>query len=838
MNPKNYKVKINKRKTDNYKVKSNLWFALLFLVGCNSPIGNGDITVTFKNNPVTDSTLQPFIHQIPFTTGTETNYVLSDASKIEINGNLVRLKPKIFIDQDSSPTGFGSGLLRGVTWDSTKNVLRLNSTTNIFEHGIDWSPKIANVIAYYKLDRANYTTAWAELEDSGPYALHGISSTSFSNGPGKINGAAYFDGTRYVGTPDYDQLEGHQKFSIATWVRPTNLAVGIGQAVVAKRNDYNNEQSFDFFFYTGNKLNVDIDGADNRFESRFVFENDKWYHIVVTFDGTQPSNNRVRLYVNGHLDTIATENATAIPNYSAYLLFGNMGGGPYEFYGQIDEVVFWNETLNYDEVMYMYAKQSPQIAGGFVSRVFDSQETSPVWPYLSAVTPLPFNKEIPGTNGSELATSYSEVSPNLMNGILSYWKLNELVDGGPNSIVDSVGTNHGTISGTLELGDYRGIFSRATYFSGGKISANGGFLNNLPEFSISTWVSPSYTVNGGGGSEVSIIGKDEQIEIGIQSGYFCARTAIDNTTICAPTTANTGEWTHVTVTGDASTFSLYVNGVLVNSTPHTGPTYGANASDFNMGSDVWTIGSGRYVGLMDEVAVWNRALTPNEIKNLYRRGGQQLLYQVRSCANPDCSDQDGAFGLGWKGPNGDEIFHFSENHNSNLGSLQIPFLNFAPVSLPNRYFQYKVVFTSNDVNNLCDYGSGPAMCSPELKSITVGPSYTTSAQTITTTLPVTAPYESLNLNGFVQTLGANGCAGQARYSLSSDGTNFYYHDGSNWIQSSTDWVEANDAISLGLVFNTFPTAIGTGNLFVKAHLQSNGAQACEIDNLQISGIKP
>lgn len=839
-------------------MKLFLWLTLTLLAACESPIG-GDISVSFKNDPTVPPvsgpptpSLQPFTHQIPFTTGTEADYVLSDPTKIEMTGDLVRLRPKLFVDDDSSVSEFGGGLIQGLTWDSTKNALRLFSNTNIFEHGIDWSPKLANALVYYNLNSASYNGTPGEVQDSGPHSLHGVASTSFTNSQGKLRGAADFDGTRYISIADNNALEGMQRLTISAWVKPTDIAAGNGQGLVAKRNDYGDNHSYGLFFW-GDQLHVDIDTGDNRFASNFRFTNDKWYHIVVTFDGTQPAANRVRLYINGHLDQIAAESSSIIPNMNAPLTIGTMGGGggAYHYFGQIDEVSMWDAVLDYGEVMYVYAKQSPRITGAFVSRVFDSQEVSPTWTFLSPVTPLPFNKEIPGLNGSELTSDYSEVSPNLMNGLMAYWKLNETTDTGPNAIKDSVGTNHGTVSGTIELGDLRGIFSRGSFFSGGKVTIGNSFLNNTPAFTISTWVSPSLLTDGSGGAEVAIIGKQDLIAIGIQSNYICARSHIDGAYICGPTSAYTGEWTHILVTGDASTFSLYINGQFVNSAPHTGPNYGSSAYDFNLGAAVWGAPGEHYIGLMDEVAVWNRALTALEVKNLYRRGGQQLLYQVRSCANADCSDQDAAYGLGWAGPGGDSIIHFSENHNyatflpgpigsgdTKTGRLQIPFSQFPAVNLPNRYFQYKVSFTSNDTNDLCDYGSGPAMCSPELNSVTIGPSYPTTPQTIATTLPITSPYETLNLNGFLQSLGGNSCAGIARYSLSSDGTNYYYHDGSSWAPSSAAWTEANDAINLGLVMNTFPTAIGTGNLFIKAHLISDGSNACEIDNLQIQGTKP
>ena len=46
-----------------------------------------------------------------------------------------------------------------------------------------------------------------------------------------------------------------------------------------------------------------------------------------------------------------------------------------------------------------------------------------------------------------------------------------------------------------------------------------------------------------------------------------------------------------------------------------------------------------------------------------------------------------------------------------------PFTN---VLTSSRYFQYRLILESDDSSSLCDYGAGPASCSPEVKSVSVG----------------------------------------------------------------------------------------------------------------------
>jgi hypothetical protein len=71
-----------------------------------------------------------------------------------------------------------------------------------------------------------------------------------------------------------------------------------------------------------------------------------------------------------------------------------------------------------------------------------------------------------------------------------------------------------------------------------------------------------------------------------------------------------------------------------------------------------------FSGNIDEVAIWNRTLHLEEILQLYLRGANQIKYQVRTCTNADCSDQDAFIGDGWKGPGGNYLTYFSELYNN------------------------------------------------------------------------------------------------------------------------------------------------------------------------------
>ena len=81
---------------------------------------------------------------------------------------------------------------------------------------------------------------------------------------------------------------------------------------------------------------------------------------------------------------------------------------------------------------------------------------------------------------------------------------------------------------------------------------------------------------------------------------------------------NANTWYHVAGTYDGATMKLYINGQLENSTPKTGNIF---VSDSN-----WCIGAFNYAGvayfngLIDDVRVYNTALSAAEIQQLYQSG--------------------------------------------------------------------------------------------------------------------------------------------------------------------------------------------------------------------------
>jgi hypothetical protein len=101
------------------------------------------------------------------------------------------------------------------------------------------------------------------------------------------------------------------------------------------------------------------------------------------------------------------------------------------------------------------------------------------------------------------------------------------------------------------------------------------------------------------------------------------------------------------------------------------------------------------------------------------------------------------------------------------------------------------------------------------------------------------PYTSLS--SLTETLGSvNGCSGGVQYILSPDGTNWYYYAAGNWSPSAAgvgSFTDSNPASTLtSQALGAFANQVGTGQLYFRAFLNSNGTSPCEIHDLSISGF--
>ncbi|MEM0360148.1 MAG: DUF2341 domain-containing protein [Candidatus Diapherotrites archaeon] len=88
--------------------------------------------------------------------------------------------------------------------------------------------------------------------------------------------------------------------------------------------------------------------------------------------------------------------------------------------------------------------------------------------------------------------------------------------------------------------------------------------------------------------------------------------------LTSQSTLSTNAWQHIVATYDGSTKKLYINGVLDSNTVSVSGSVGQNSRKFSIGaSDTGTAWANYFNGFIDEVRVYNRALSIEEVQQLY-----------------------------------------------------------------------------------------------------------------------------------------------------------------------------------------------------------------------------
>jgi len=202
-------------------------------------------------------------------------------------------------------------------------------------------------------------------------------------------------------------------------------------------------------------------------------------------------------------------------------------------------------------------------------------------------------------------------------GMISYWKFDE---GDGSSAYDSFDTNHGTIFGAIWS---PGQVNDALSFVDDYVSV-GDFAGYSDNVSVEAWIR---TPGSGGVDNWDdiVCGPVGDIIFGISGNRlnFAGQggTPIDHNT-WSTTTLDDNEWHHVAGTYDGSQVCVYVDGQQEACNPASG--------SFTPGFK--SIGRGDYDGeyfngIIDEVAIYNRALSPLEVEQHYQNGLNGLGYE-------------------------------------------------------------------------------------------------------------------------------------------------------------------------------------------------------------------
>ena len=226
-----------------------------------------------------------------------------------------------------------------------------------------------------------------------------------------------------------------------------------------------------------------------------------------------------------------------------------------------------------------------------------------------------------------VATVFAQVYP---TGMVSYWKFDE---GSGTIASDSAGSNDGTlINGPVWT---TGIVGGALSFDGvdDRVSiSDDSSLKFTSAMTLEAWINTPLTAGMANGGRIfdksdSSFSAGYALNVDSSGNIIFNTKGIDWSTVAySVITAN--NWHHIVATYDGSAKKIYVDGVEKASEGTTGSISTSN-DDLWIGYLHYSITTDRmFNGLIDEAAVYNGALTPEEIQQHYQNGLNGLGYEA------------------------------------------------------------------------------------------------------------------------------------------------------------------------------------------------------------------
>ena|GEM_PF-1337074 len=437
-----------------------------------------------------------------------------------------------------------------------------------------------------------------------PGAIAGDSNTACFYGPGSGDGTGISDG-KFTRIPYSASINPASAFTVEFWAKataPTDNSTG--PCPISNVHLIGNRRGWDIFQRTNSTgWNLQTFSGTGTTPAANLTggtaTNGQWYHLAFTVSaiGTGPNAGKVTnaFYVNGVLVA-----GSAYVTYAANTtdpLFLGIENYKLEntFKGAVDELaIYSNKVLTAAQILAHYQS---------------------------------------GTNASRATPYFQTITNDGGASLMGYWRLGEAGmtatnsgSLGPAANGTYVGATYGSPAGA-SASDLAGFASSnyCAYLNGTSnyvTLGNPSGLNVTNRITLQAWVRPdavqgaaaniiSHGLNPNGNAEVALRITNNTYQIQSWNGSAHGVSAV----IPAGDLGGSN-WVHLAGTYDGANWNLYRNGVLL-----------ASAADavgaVSVTNENWAIGargagsSQFYSGFVDEVAIFNRALTSNEIAMAY-----------------------------------------------------------------------------------------------------------------------------------------------------------------------------------------------------------------------------
>lgn len=408
----------------------------------------------------------------------------------------------------------------------------------------------------------------------------------------------FFDGSGdFFSRADDNDLDfdASDSFSITGWFRHPPI-VTIPDYIVAKHGTTSSDGGYKVYMDSDGDIVCAIDDDDtfnpdaSASSTNANYDDNQWHHFECVKDGT----NSLTLNIDGNLITQNTSisGVGSLANSDTFYVGIDGDGSSNSWQGFLDEIK-----------VYVYARSADEVKADAI---------------------------VGADSGGASAVLGQPDNSFLSDGLVGYWNMDDndidshsCPTGSTGDLCDRSGNNnHGTDVGSMTDSDYvGGKFGSALSFDGSDDSVSDNSLSFSQAaddpITLSAWFK-STTDDGrifamfDGTIEMLVKTTDDELRVYKGSDLLL---------VSGSSTATDGNWHHAVYTFDGTNHVLYQDGEIIGTsttTPDSGTISAVIIGDSGFGQS--------FAGEIDEARLYNRALSPAEVKALYNWAPGPLIY--------------------------------------------------------------------------------------------------------------------------------------------------------------------------------------------------------------------
>ncbi|MEI6731757.1 MAG: LamG domain-containing protein, partial [archaeon] len=549
-----------------------------------------------------------------------------------------------------------NGYSRPVGSNISAQIAYWNSTYGYGEYD---SRLFSGLILYLRLDN---NTAIGENATLGVDIMNQTNLTFYSGAgfttSGKYSSGLAFDGiNNYAGINNYNSTKLGSYFTVAYWIKPQ---VSVLQSLEGPVNFDNTNRIFQAGYDNSTKkINFYVWNAStySSTSTASALNYGQWYHVVMRYDGN------ICMFVNGAPDgNCVYLGGPVVQDKIATLEVGRALSGR-NLNGSLDEVMIWNRSLSNQEISilankgrmsWLYTAEqnlsattsadnsssnnftipvsttsiypilkllswnnfiSPLVWGTITMNASSSDIYAPILTLITPVSGTSIGKTFATLNVSTNDDNLVSTFVDLDNSLVSWWRMDDLNASG--GVVDYLGKNNGTVVGGA-VQNTSGKFGKSFTFNGtnsvniaNSVSLNMSSSNS--SITISLWVNAN-TFNA------VPLEKSGSYQIYLTPNI---RFAINNdltTVFLSSSVITAGQWYNIVAVYNGS-MMVYLNGIASGTSVVKSGGISYNTNVLQLARTASSV----FNGSIDDVMIFNRSLSQNEITALYANQSSRFL---------------------------------------------------------------------------------------------------------------------------------------------------------------------------------------------------------------------